>query len=56
MVCSDLDGGSKRGEKILYREKDVETQFTQALSEARRLFSSVEISRFSEKKPGKEIP
>jgi hypothetical protein len=43
------------GEKILYREKDVETQFAQALTEARRLFSSVEPSSLSEKKPGKEI-
>jgi hypothetical protein len=46
----------EEGEKILYREKDVETQFTQALTEARRLFSSVEPSSYSEKKPGKEIP
>jgi hypothetical protein len=28
-------------EKIPHREKDVETQFTQALAEARRLFSSI---------------
>src|SRR5712692_7537884 len=33
----------EEGEKILYREKDVETQFTQALTAARRLFSSVEL-------------
>ncbi|OLC60465.1 MAG: hypothetical protein AUH89_04215 [Ktedonobacter sp. 13_1_40CM_4_52_4] len=45
---------ARRGEKILYREKDVETQFTQALTEARRLFSSVETSSYSEKKPGKD--
>ena len=31
----------EEGEKVLYREKDVETQFAQALTEARRLFSSV---------------
>jgi hypothetical protein len=41
-------------EKIPHREKDVETQFTQALAEARRLFSSMEPSRYSEKKPGRE--
>ncbi len=29
----------EEGEKVLYREKDVATQFNQALSEARRLFS-----------------
>lgn len=40
----------EEGEKFLYREKDVETQFTQALTEARRLFSSVEPSSFGEKK------
>jgi hypothetical protein len=40
----------EEGEKILYREKDVETQFAQALTEARRLFSSVEPSSFGEKK------
>ena len=40
-------------EKIPHREKDVETQFTQAPAEARRLFSSMEPSRYSEKKPGR---
>ena len=44
----------EEGEKILYREKDVETQFTQALSEARRRFLSVEPSSYSEKEPGKD--
>jgi hypothetical protein len=44
----------EEGEKILYREKDVDTQFTRALTEARRLFSSVETSSYSEKKPGKD--
>jgi hypothetical protein len=34
----------EEGEKVLYREKDVETQFTQALAEVRHLFSSVEPS------------
>ena len=33
------------GEKILYREKDVETQFAQALTEARGLFSSAKRSQ-----------
>jgi hypothetical protein len=46
----------EEGEKVLYREKDVETQFTQALTEVRRLFSSVEPSSYGEKKPGEEIP
>jgi hypothetical protein len=35
----------EEGEKILYREKDVETQFTQALTEARRLFSCRDLAR-----------